>query len=68
MGLEILPKTIALTPLDLNPIGLTQPPFVQVLGWDLGPYKIRDFLSSQMSATHSGVYTSPCFDFTPLLA
>ena len=37
MGLEILPKTIAFTPLNLSPIGLTEPPFVEVFGWDLGP-------------------------------
>ena len=36
MGLERFPKTIALTPLNLSPIGLTSPPFVKVFGWDLG--------------------------------
>ena len=44
LGLEILPKTIAFTPLNLSPIGLTQPPFVKFFGWDLVPLKHRDSL------------------------
>ena len=52
MGLDILPKTIAFTPLDLSPIGLTEPPFVKVFGWDLVPLTNRlFFVCSQMSAT-----------------
>ncbi len=37
MGLEVLPKTLALILPNLSPIGLTEPPFVKVFGWDLGP-------------------------------
>ncbi len=50
MGLEILPKTIAFTPLNLSPICLTKPPFVQVFGWDLGPSKILFF--KQLDVSH----------------
>ena len=34
LGLEILPKTVALTPLNISPIGFTQPSFVKV--FDMG--------------------------------
>ncbi len=37
LGLEILPNTIASTPVTLSPVGFISPPFVTVFGWDLGP-------------------------------
>jgi hypothetical protein len=36
LGLEILPRTIAFTPLKISPIGLTEPPCVHVFGLGLG--------------------------------
>ena len=33
LGLEVVPKTIACTQINISPIGCTKPSFVKVVGW-----------------------------------